>query len=81
MSAECVEYEGGLTVCWSGATETSRRPDAERETRWCFNCRAHLPHEFVVYSEPFPSYYDPYLSIECTRCHGEHIWFPGCGPL
>lgn len=81
-SGGCVSYDGGaLTVCYGHAVEVSRRPDPERETRWCFGCRARLPHEFVVYADPSPSYYDPTLAVECTRCGKEDIWFPGCGPL
>jgi hypothetical protein len=80
-SSACVSYdEGSLVVCFSRAVEV-RRTEDDRQTRWCFGCRAHVVHERVVYADPMPSYYEPQLAIECTRCHKEDIYFPGCGPL
>jgi hypothetical protein len=58
--------------------EYSRKPDS-RPTRWCFKCRKHLPHEIVVIGDPpeVMSYYEPIAKIECPRCRGEHVLFPG----
>ena len=59
--------------------EYSREPDT-RETRWCFACRKHLPHELVVIGDPpeVMSYYENVAILECTRCHQDCTVFPGC---
>lgn len=52
--------------------------------RWCFACRAHLPHAWLLLDDPperQPSYYDPVWMRECSRCGGDHTYFPGFGPL
>jgi hypothetical protein len=55
--------------------EVRREPD---RVRWCFKCRKHLPHDWIVLDtiEPF-SYYDPIGRFDCSGCHQEHVLFPG----
>lgn len=40
--------------------------------KWCFNDRAHLPHDFVIYGPTEPSYYGPWCRYECSQCHQDH---------
>lgn len=45
--------------------------------RWCFGCRARLPHVGFVVCDEGPSYYDPVYVVECERCHKDRTEFPG----
>ena len=45
--------------------------------RWCFGCRAHLPHVDVLLADPEPSYYDPVWERKCSRCGQDRTLFPG----
>jgi hypothetical protein len=59
--------------------ERSTAPD-DRPTRWCFQCRQHLPHTWALMDDPperQPSYYDPVPVIRCSRCGGDHTVHPG----
>jgi len=45
---------------------------------WCFKCRKRLPHDAVVLDDEVqPSYYDPVLIRQCSRCGEDHTTFPG----
>ena len=45
---------------------------------WCFACRKHLPHDWVVMVCDDPmSYYGPHGYRECSRCKHDHTHFPG----
>lgn len=44
-------------------SELRRVPDG---ARWCFGCRARLPHDYVIYASHAPSSYDPYSRMECV---------------
>lgn len=56
--------DGTVTICGPGATEeVVRRDDGER---WCFQCRARVPFQFVVTRDVEPSYYEPNPSIRCA---------------
>lgn len=57
-------------------------PD-DRETRWCFKCRKHLPHAWALMDDPperQPSYYDAVPLLRCFQCRGDHTAFPGSCP-
>lgn len=63
-----------IHVLWSYAEEVSRKAAG---VKWCFKCHDHLRHDWVVFAEPFPSYYEPHGRYDCARCHEEHVLFPG----
>lgn len=63
-----------IHVNWSRATEQKREPAGEF---WCFKCRQRIAHDWVLYAEPFPSYYDPWWEKECSNCHNDYTAFPG----
>lgn len=55
----------------------------DRETRFCFKCRMHLPHRWWLLEDPperQPSYYDPIPACLCERCGEDHTSFPGMYP-
>jgi hypothetical protein len=72
MSGEILCVIPGPTV------EVRREPAGDL---WCFGCRKRLPHEWVLMRDAQPSYYDPTWHRECSRCHHDRTYFPGCGPL
>lgn len=73
------EVEPFLHISWRGPTkELSREPAG---VLWCFDCRKHLPHDDVLTCDVEPSYYDPEWRRECSGCHRDRTYFPGCGPL
>lgn len=46
--------------------------------RWCFGCRAYLPHTSVLLDDEVqPSYYDPIWVRRCSRCGEDRTAFPG----
>ena len=48
--------------------------------RWCFGCRARLPHTCVLLDDPperQPSYYEPVWVCRCSRCGMDRTRFPG----
>ncbi len=61
-------------VCASTVHEVSRRSAG---IKWCFKCRQHLPHDWIVLDSIEPSYYDPISRYDCPQCHEEHVLFPG----
>lgn len=65
-------------VCGGGMVEVCRRPD---RVRWCFGCRARLPHDWIVgdYPPEHPSfgYFEPISRLDCARCHQDRTTFPG----
>lgn len=62
--------DGTLTICMPGRTrEVSRKPAG---VKWCFACRKHLPHDFIVIDEIEPSYYDPWCRYDCPKCHQDN---------
>jgi hypothetical protein len=64
-----------LTCIIPGPTKELRRiPDGDR---WCFGCRARLPHDDVLLGDDEPSYYEPVWVCECSRCHKDRTRFPG----
>ena len=64
-----------VTICGPRSVEVLAEEDAG--VRWCFGCRAHLPHVDRLMSEPFPSYYEPWWSRKCSRCGQDRTAFPG----
>src|SRR4051812_5024215 len=74
-----------LHICEGPTWERSTAPD-DRPTRWCFNCRKHLPHTWSLMDYPLerqPSYYDPVPVCCCSRCKRDCTTFPGMegGPV
>jgi hypothetical protein len=67
-----------LCIIPGPTVEVRREPAGDL---WCFGCRNRLPHEDVLMRDAEPSYYDPSWHRECSRCHKDRTWFPGCGPL
>lgn len=54
--------------------ECIREEDAG--VRWCFGCRAHLPHTDRLMATIEPSYYDPHWARSCNRCGHDRTAFP-----
>lgn len=52
--------------------ELKREPAGEK---WCFGCRQRLPHDWVLWADEKPSYYDPQWFIECSRCKQDRTRF------
>jgi hypothetical protein len=78
MGADAVTARVG-NICGSARREIAREPEGDR---WCFECRKRLPHDWVLMDDiEQPSYYDPSWHRECSGCHRDHTYFPGCGPL
>jgi hypothetical protein len=72
----CYRSPAGLfTLCTAGPTYVASREPVG--IKWCFNCRKHLPHDWVVIDYTGQSYYDPYGRYDCSGCHEEHVLFPG----
>jgi hypothetical protein len=69
----------GRHIGWltPGPTHEYRRESIG--VKWCFKCRKHLPHDFVVIGDPpdVESYYDPTPSYRCSGCNQDHTLFPG----
>lgn len=65
---------GGGYVCSNPMKEVVREPAG---VKWCFKCRKHLPHDWIVLDTVEPSYYDPFCRFDCSGCHEEHVLFPG----
>jgi hypothetical protein len=53
--------------------ELARQPAG---VRWCFGCRKHLPHDDVIVGDEGPSWYDPVLVRQCSRCGQDRTTFP-----
>lgn len=64
----CVDIGRGA-LCGGGLQAVRREPD---KVRWCFKCRKHLMHDFVVLDYPEPSYYGPLPRFDCPDCHEDH---------
>lgn len=65
---------GGTIICTSTMREVKREPAG---IKWCFKCRKHLPHDWIVLATVEPSYYEPNCRYDCPQCHEEHVLFPG----
>lgn len=75
MSAiEHVEVDGALVCIVPGPSKVLREDDAG--VRWCFGCRAHLPHTDRLLTDAEPSYYDPIWVRVCSRCGKDRTSFP-----
>lgn len=71
----CTHYEGGLTICQPNSWKVFHRKSAG--VKWCFKCRRHLPHDWIIEGEGGYSYYEPTGRYDCSGCHQEHVLFPG----
>jgi hypothetical protein len=69
--------DGKLHVCYGPPMEKSYTKQ-EPEVRWCFKCRKHLTHRWVMLFPKEPSYYGPTFYRECESCKEDHSQFPGC---
>lgn len=58
-------------ICTGGKTviEVSRESVG---IKWCFVCRKHLPHDYVIKDYAEPNYYGPWGAYECPQCHQDH---------
>jgi hypothetical protein len=64
------EHYGNLTICRPNSWKVfSRKPAG---VKWCFSCRRHLPHDWIVHGEDGITYYDPIARYDCTQCHQDH---------
>lgn len=72
-----VHIGGDCILLVPGPSHEYRREDAG--IRWCFGCRAHLPHTDVLLGDPpeVLSYYDPVWVRRCSRCGKDRTDFPG----
>lgn len=69
---------GELLCIIPGPTKVLRQQDAGE--RWCFGCRARLPHTDTLLCDEDPlSYYDPIWVRRCSRCNKDRTAFPGTG--
>ena len=66
---------GELLCIIPGPSKELRRDPAG--ALWCFGCRKHLPHDWVLLGDEFPSYYGPAWMRECSRCRHDRTAFPG----
>lgn len=64
-----------VTCFIPGPTEVIAERDAG--ARWCFGCRARLPHTDYCLSDALPSYYEPIWVRRCSRCGKDRTDFPG----
>lgn len=76
--------DGDLLCLIPGPTKVVREVDAG--VRWCFGCRARLPHTDRLldydYDPADPTtypYYDPAWVRVCARCGQDRTTFPGRG--
>lgn len=69
----CVQGNG-FSLCYTPMQEVRRESVG---VKWCFKCRKHLPHDWIVTATVEPSYYEPTGRYDCSGCHQEHILFPG----
>lgn len=53
------------------------RRQEEVGVKWCFGCRAHLPHTAKLLDYDEPSYYEPVWVLDCSRCGQDRTTFPG----
>jgi hypothetical protein len=67
-----------LCIIPGPTVEVTREPAGDL---WCFGCRKRLPHVDVLMRDVEPSYYDPVWVRQCSGCHKDRTYFPGCGPL
>lgn len=59
-----------IHICEDGPhTELRREPAG---IKWCFRCRQHLPHDWIVTGSVEPSWYEPHSRFDCSRCHRDH---------
>lgn len=65
-----------LCVIPGPSKELTRRED---RVRWCFKCRAHLMHEWVLMADHEPGYYDPEWMLSCSGCNEDHTAWPHHG--
>jgi hypothetical protein len=65
-------------LCVIAGPTVERRRESVGEL-WCFGCRKRLPHDAVVLDYAEPSYYEPILKRECSRCHRDETSFPEGG--
>lgn len=56
-----------LHVCSDGPHAEVRRDSVG--VKWCFGCRKHLEHDFVVFAPVEPSYWGPWCRFDCSGCH------------
>lgn len=69
----CSRIESGV-ICRTPMREIRREPAG---VKWCFKCRKHLPHDWIVTAIVEPSYYEPTCRFDCSGCHQENVLFPG----
>lgn len=48
-----------------------------KEPKWCFGRCKRLLHTLVVFYEIEPSYYEPIIEWQCSRCGKDKTLFPG----
>lgn len=54
---------------------TKRVREGDDGVRWCFGCRKRLPHKWVLFDYPEPSYYEPIVVRECSGCGKDRTAF------
>lgn len=66
---------GELHLCLGPSIVGGTAPD-DRPTRWCFQCRKHLPHSWELMRDKSP-WYDDTPVCRCTGCGEDHTDHPG----
>jgi len=62
-------------LCGGAVFEWQREPAGDR---WCFGCRRHLPHDWVLRNDTppdEPSWYEPIWVLECSECRKDRTRF------
>lgn len=66
MSCDPIVMDGKVIGTIHRVDEEEVRREIHGEPRWCFQCRARVPFEYVVYAPTdLFSYYGPRPAIEC----------------
>ena len=76
MSYTIVHENQSIHICRPDG-QTMPVKQRRRKRYWCFRCRQHLLHRRMMFLPPIESYYGPNYWWECSRCHQEHVLFPG----
>lgn len=59
-----------VTICGDGPHVELKREAVG--IKWCFACRKHIEHDWVVYGSTEPSYWGPWCRYECGQCKRDH---------
>ena len=64
-----------VTIC--GPSDWAEFSRESVGVKWCFGCRKHLEHFWIVEGDPNPNYYGPTARYACGACNQSRTLFPG----